>query len=197
VASLISEPHNNALQPTCEDARGWAQRLGCMNAEIKSVLSLWIAEAISSDDVVAWADRMILANEEPHEALFELSLKGPEKYLVIPSSEVPHPEHLSFLQEFSIRTSRMNLSVSAELERFVEWASQACLGQDMNAREVLFSYDLFFLYVEYDDIEGAKIRAQEGLPELLESCRSRAAPFWIAYAQQAVAADRADRPRSG
>jgi hypothetical protein len=88
----------------------------------------------------------------------------------------------------------LNPSESSELERFIDWASQACLGQDLSAREVHCSYHLFFLYIEGDDVEGAKIHAREALPELLETCRERAAPFWKAYAQQAVAAD---RPKAG
>jgi hypothetical protein len=163
-----------------------------MIAEIRSVLSLWMAEAISSEDVVAWADRMILAIDEPHEALFDLS-RGPEEYMRIPSSEVPKPEPLSFLDEFSIRASVLDPSVSSELERFIDWASQTCLGQDPSAREVHYSYRLFFLYIEDDDVEGAKIHARQALPELLEACRDRAAPFWKAYAQTVAA----DRPKSG
>ena len=164
-----------------------------MIAEIRSVLSLWMSEVISSEDVVTWADRMILAIDEPLEALFDLS-RGPGEYMRIPASEVPKPERLSFLDEFAIRASALNPSVSSELERFIDWASQACLGEDLNACEVHFSYGLFFLYIEGDDVEGAKIHVRNALPELLETCRDRAAPFWKAYAQQAVAAD---RPKAG
>jgi hypothetical protein len=155
-----------------------------MIEEIKSVLSLWMVGAISSDDVVAWADRLILAIDEPHEALFELS-RGPEEYMRIPSSEVPKPERLSFLDEFSIRASALNMSAPEELESFVDWASRACWGQDQNAWEVHLSHRLFF-YIEDDDVEGAKNYTRRALPARLDACRNRAAPFWIAYAQQSV-----------
>jgi hypothetical protein len=64
------------------------------------------------------------------------------------------------------------------------------LGEDLNACEVQFSYQIFFLYIEGDNAEGAKIYASGQLPELRERCRDRAAPFWKAFAQQSVAADR-------
>jgi hypothetical protein len=167
-----------------------------MSSALKSVLSLWVSAAISSDDVVAWADRMIMASEEPDEPLFELSLKGPESYMKIPSSEVPHPERLSFLQEFSIRASRINLSAPLEIEQLVKWVSKTCMGQDLAEREVRFSYEIYFLYVEGTDMECAKAYVRDNLPRLLSGCRIRAEPFWSTYAQQAVAADRA-KPHAG
>jgi hypothetical protein len=161
-----------------------------MNLALTSVLSLWISDAISSEDVVAWADRLIMATEVPSEPLFELSLKGPEDYLKLPSSEVPHPEPLSYLQEFSIRTSKVNLSSPSEVERVVKWIAGTCLGEDLGEPEVRFSYEIYFFYVEKNDMVGAKKHVLGKLPDLLPTCRNRAAPFWNAYAQQSAAADR-------
>ena len=163
-----------------------------MDIAIKRVLALWRLGLLSSAEVVAWADRMIMNSNEIGEAITELSLKGPERCRELPRADFPHPDPLSFLDAFSLRVSALDTSSVPELCRFVEWLSRACMGEELSVLEVKFGYYVEHLWGDCNDMQAAASYVRQHLPEFLQRCKERAAPYWSAYAQPALQADSPD-----
>jgi hypothetical protein len=148
---------------------------------INRVLALWRVGLLTDAEVVIWADRTIMSSDEVGEAVAELSLKGPRRYWELPRADFPHPDPLSFLEEFSLRVVAINISSILEQRSFVEWLSRACMGQDLGVPEVKFGYHVEHLWGDCDDMQAATALVRQRLPEFLPSCQERATPYWSAY----------------
>lgn len=110
--------------------------------QIQVITSLWREGFYSSEEVVTWADRKILELDDLPEALMDLSLKGPEQCLKQPITEFPLPLALNFVQRFSLKVAKLELTSNREVENFIRWASVEAMGHDINLPEVYFCYYL-------------------------------------------------------
>ena len=114
-------------------------------------MALWKEAYFSEQEVIAWADSEILKSESDIEdSLIELSLKGPVYCSKLPSYEFPRSRELSFSERFAVRLETLNWSSEKAIMEFIDWASRASLGEDLNIPEVLFGYllDEEFCYDE-------------------------------------------------
>jgi len=152
-----------------------------MAFSMERVLALWRVGLLSEGEVIDWADRRILAVEPPSDALVELSLHGPQKYLNLPAADFPRLESLSFEEEFSLRASALDLASNPEGQSFVRWLAGACMGRDLAEPEVALGYRVDHLWNDCDDMPAAIAFLRENLPALLPQCRARSAPFWAAF----------------
>lgn len=145
---------------------------------IENTLALWVEGVLSSMDVVAWADREIQRQQTPPYALMELALHGPETCLKRSQADfAPRPAKLTFEERFALRAHATDLQAEASLARLSEWASRACMGEDLSSDFVALGYYLDHLLSDCHDKEAACEYARREVPKLLARCREIAARF--------------------
>jgi hypothetical protein len=111
--------------------------------KISIIMGLWKEGYFSESEVVAWADNEILKNKgDLDDSLIELSLKGPMLCSKLPSYIFPGPRKFNFSERFSIRLEKLNWNSEQSVNEFIDWASRAAMGEDLNIPEVLFGYCL-------------------------------------------------------
>ena len=149
-----------------------------MSAPLQYALALWKARLLSESSLVDWANQQILALPDPGDALIELSLKGPRKYLELPAADYPRAEQLSFLDEFSLRAAILDNGSAEAIVDFADWLSSACVGQNLDQAEVMFGHQINYLLDDCHDMKATIALVHERLPAFLPQCRLRAAQLW-------------------
>lgn len=93
-----------------------------MTSKIPTILALFWAGYVSSEEVVSWADEQILKGTEPFDRISELSMKGPKQYSDLSKNMVPiEIREFTFLEHFALRTKDLNINIDEQLEKFGEW----------------------------------------------------------------------------
>jgi hypothetical protein len=136
--------------------------------EARDLLAAWRTGSARDEAVVRWADDLIeeMPVGSPPEWLLDLSLYGPAKCMRRPSSdfiEVPVP---SFVRALGVRASLLTMDDVTQVERFVEWASGACMGADLELPEVQFGYQLDHLWGDCNRMDLAVEHVRAELPSL-------------------------------
>ncbi len=138
---------------------------------ISIIVALWCEGYFTDDEVVSWADKEILAqDDEVFDPLIELSLKGPSRYLKLPSYEVPQKMEFTFQERFALRLSKLNRDSLGDVKQFITWAARTSMGEDHEVKEVLFGYQLDH-YLDYDDIDPV-VHFERNIHEYVESSES-------------------------
>ncbi|RBO82655.1 hypothetical protein [Marinomonas aquiplantarum] len=147
-------------------------------SHIENVMGLWKEGFLTNEDVIAWADQQILIEDEPSEALMDLSVKGPEFCSKKPWYEFPSAKTFSFSESFALRASKLDIENNTEIECFIEWLIDASMCEDLELPEVSFGYNVdhyawnFQLAIKY---------FKENIQELLPNCRDRANSLGAQY----------------
>ena len=145
---------------------------------LDNTLALWVSGLLSSEEVVSWASREVSRLEQPPTELLDLLTDGPEKCLKRAQIDfAPRPEALTYVQAFSVRALKVTLGSDQSLVQLAQWASRACMGEDLSHPFVELGYRLDHLIGDCDDAEGAMELLRSELPQLLAHCRSVAAPY--------------------
>lgn len=134
-------------------------------------MGIWEQGYFNSDEVIKWADSQINSLEKPDDELIELSLNGPSKCFKLQPYEFPRTKELSFIESFSLRILKLNLSSDSEINTFINWATSAAMGEDTENKEVMFCYMLDD-YLGYNS-PGTISYFKENIQELLPACKKR------------------------
>lgn len=141
---------------------------------IENVMGFWKEGFLTEEEVITWADQQILIEDEPSEALMDLSLKGPEFCSKKPSYEFPSAKIFSFSESFALRASKLNIDNVTEVEQFIEWLTRTCMGEDLDLPEVSLGYHVDHYAWDCDDWPLAIKYLKDNIQELLPKCRDLA-----------------------
>ncbi|MDH5674318.1 MAG: hypothetical protein OEZ06_19490 [Myxococcales bacterium] len=151
----------------------------------QDVLRAWAHGLVTADAVVSWADSTITESDAPGalpDWLYSLSAKGPERCQDLPYSEFAFEWPASdFREDFLVALSKTDLRSRPDLEGFIRVAMQ-CMGEDLDAPEVRFGYQLDHLVCDCQDMEGALEYAREELPKFVPQARALRARLMAAAA---------------
>lgn len=151
---------------------------------IGRILSFWKAGLLSHEEVVEWADQVIAYSNTADYAITELALKGPARCYAMSSNDFPTGEPLSFLEEFSLRATMLDMSDASAVSDFVIWVSRTCLvhGKEIQRPEAQFGYTIQHYWDDCSDMPLAVSYVRKQLPELLLRVKSEATSIWSVYA---------------
>jgi len=143
-------------------------------SNIENVMGFWKEGILTEAEVIIWADQQILKEDDPSEAMMDLSLKGPAFCSKRPSYEFPAARNFSFSEAFALRASKLDVENITEVERFIVWLSRACLGEDLATPEVTFGYNVEHYTFACNDWPLAIEYLKDNIQELLPKCRKLA-----------------------
>jgi hypothetical protein len=158
--------------------------------EARDLLAAWRTGSARHEAVVRWADELVEEMPSPPEWLLDLSLYGPEKCTSRPSLDFIEGPVPSFIRALGIRASLLNMDDVAQVERFVEWASGACMGGDLELPEVQFGYQLDHLWGDCNRMDLAVEHVRAELPSLRRGFRPSSARL-----RRALSEPSKERPR--
>jgi hypothetical protein len=145
---------------------------------IENTLSLWEIGALSSEGVVAWADREIARLQNPPYELIELAMYGPKACLARAQADFsPRPAKLTFEQKFALRALATNLQEDESITKLMGWAVRDCMGEDLSSEIVMLCYKVDHLRNDCEDEAAAKQLMRSEVSKLLPKCHELAAPF--------------------
>ncbi|MFS1422202.1 hypothetical protein [Shewanella sp. 10N.286.48.B5] len=152
------------------------------NELIPAIMAIYQEGFLKDEEVVSWADKKIMAEAEPFDFYYMLSLKGPKYCLAKPSHEFPLPKSLTYSERFALRASALDMTSKAECENFRRWVASASLGEDLEKPEVIFGY-----YIDEDffctdnHVKGLAYFNKE-LPQLITQTKHLAEALWAQIA---------------
>ncbi len=149
-----------------------------MKSRIPTVMALFKMNLMSEAEVVTWADQALLNDTEDFEYISELSLKGPKYCANMPEVEFPRSREFSFVEEFALRTYKINISDPIEKNDFVRWVSSACMGEDLEVPEINFGYLIDHYFFECEDLAFANKYLKAELKEFKKSHLAIAQGIW-------------------
>ena len=145
---------------------------------IERVIALWKIGILSSEEVVAWADREILGSECAPQEVIDLSVYGPAKCMRNPEFEF-HAGFvaLPYATEFALRAAALLLSSTESVMDFCRWCARAAMGEERQSPEVSFGYKVDHLLYDcgLEDEAAQYVRCE--LPKLLPSFSAVVAPY--------------------
>lgn len=139
--------------------------------KISLVLGMWEQGYFTGDEVINWADSQIRVAENPDSDLIELSLKGPGQCFKMQPYEFPRAIEFGFVEAFSLKLIKLNMSSDASVKHFIHWAARSAMGEDTEIPEVMFCYMLDD-FLDYDE-SGSIPYFRENVKELLPACEER------------------------
>jgi hypothetical protein len=148
-------------------SRAWIDRRN-------EVIAAWEAGFLTDRQVADWAERLLLAIEDAAAIppwLLDLVERGAAACIELPGW---YPEPLSYLDQFAVRASRLQLEITADVEEFARWASRYAISEDLALPEVHFGYVLDHLLDDCRRMDLAVEHVRKELPPMLEACRVRA-----------------------
>jgi hypothetical protein len=138
---------------------------------IEDTLGLWVSGLLTAQDVTEWAGCEIARLDDAPAELIDLAIDGPQVCLKRAQCEFPpRAAKLGYLDEFAVRAVALDLSAEGAVRRFADWASRACMGEDLSDSLVVLGYHLDHLLCDGQD-EGAAVKLLRAeLPNLLPRC---------------------------
>ena len=145
---------------------------------VEDVLGLWVSGLLSSEAVVAWAERELARLDKPPMELFDLASDGPEKCFKRAQVEFPYrPTELSYAQQFAIRAIGIDLASDESVQSFASWAARNCIGEDPSDPLAKLGYHLDHYMNDCQNNDGAVALVRTQLPSILGQCQVLAAPY--------------------
>ncbi|AFZ01515.1 hypothetical protein [Calothrix sp. PCC 6303] len=146
-------------------------------------LTLWSIGLVSEQNLIAWADAQILAQEKPANDLLEIATKGAKVCLKQGLIETL-PIALGYSEEFFIRAYLLNLECDTPQESlceratksFIAWVAHNCCGST-EIPEAVLGYHLEHLYCDCEDVDAAISLLRVELPKIMPRCESFATMF--------------------
>jgi hypothetical protein len=146
-----------------------------MQTPLSIALTLWNIGIVSEQNLIAWADAQILAQDRPNCDLLEVAAKGAAVCLNRGSISTSLLS-LSYSEEFSIRSYLLDLKCDRAAAAFIEWVDRNCFGS-AEIPECLLGYQLQDLYSDREDVDAAIALLRNELPKLMPYCQAFAIPF--------------------
>lgn len=145
---------------------------------IERVVALWRMQFLSDEEVVAWADHLILESECAPQELIDLSLYGPAQCIRKSDAEFPAASALlSYSTEFALRASALSISSNESVLAFCKWCARSVIGEELKIPEVSFGYQVDHLLYDCCLEEDAIEYVRRELPRLLPNLAAVVTPF--------------------
>ena len=145
---------------------------------VEDTLGLWMSGLLSSEAVVAWAERELARLDEPPMELFDLASDGPANCFKRAQVEFPYrPTELSYAQQFAIRAIGVDLASDESVRSLAIWAARNCIGEDPSDPLAKLGYVLDHYINDCQNSDGPFVLLRTQLPPLLVQCQALAAPY--------------------
>jgi hypothetical protein len=137
--------------------------------DARAMLAAWREGLATDAQVAAWASEALDATAvaDLPAWLLDLCMYGVVACMNRPSTEFFEVPDLNFSDSLTIRARRLDLSATDELDEFVRWVSQACIGEDLNAPEVSFGYEVDELWIECNGFDEPREYVRRELPGMI------------------------------
>lgn len=139
------------------------------------VLAVWDAGFLSDEQVSDWAERVLMALQDPSQIpswLLDLVERGPDGCREL--AGFGWPGRLDYRSQFSLRAVALDLASDDAVSEFAAWAARACIGEDLDDPVVQIGYHLDHLVDDCRRMDWAAAQVREDLPAVLGACRARA-----------------------
>lgn len=131
-------------------------------------MALYKLGLMTENEVNSWGDEQLLNGTESFDYISLLSLYGPGYCCRLPSYDFPAARKFTFIEEFALRATNLNLDVEEDRLNFILWVSTECMGLDINIPEVKFGYLVDHYFHECDDAAFAHKYFNDQLRFLVE-----------------------------
>ena len=145
---------------------------------VEDALGLWVSGLLSSEGVVARAERELARLAEPPMELFSLASDGPEKCLKRSEAEFPYrPTQIGYAHQFAIRAISVDLASNEALRHLANWTARNCIGEDLSEPFAKLGYLLDHYISDCQNTDGAIALFRTELPSLLAQCHLLASAY--------------------